>query len=501
MSRLAPDTAKQPEKSRFVFAYTNKDVDRLNAELRMVRKERGELGRDHRFETKHGAADFAVGDRVQFTDTLKAARIYNGNAGSITAIDAATGVIRARLDAPAGAEPREVVWSASEFAGFRHGYAGTIYKGQGKTLDETYLLHTHHWRQASSYVALTRQREKAQVFVATETARDVRATRAPDAAERSEVGLGRLRHRRRALSGAEAAGTGRRYARDAPDAKPGAGRAPPNDHHPARTEMLIPPYVDASGRDSLGRGLDPESVRAAVEEDGRVAQERTDQRSYLSSAYRDPEAARDRLDELVARDGTVSAARRIETEPSILGELQGRTGLFAGQAGKTERSRAHAVADALAQSVRRLGDAIAAAERAYRTSVERQRAADAVAIPNLSGRAQAAVDAITTARGRDEQAAAFEHARADKDTREELKTFAAAMERRFGEDGARAILRAEAKPGAYTAPSVAREDQARLDRAAKTLHAVKIGERSSDAVQAERLAARELLRQGRGLKP
>ena len=67
-----------------------------------------------------------------------------------------------------------MVWSASEFAGFRHGYAGTIYKGQGKTLDETYLLHTHHWRQASSYVALTRQREKAQVFVATETARDVR---------------------------------------------------------------------------------------------------------------------------------------------------------------------------------------------------------------------------------------------------------------------------------------------------------------------------------------
>ena len=150
--------------------------------------------------------------------------------------------------------------------------------------------------------------------------------------------------------------------------------------------MLIPPYVDASGRDSLGRGLDPESVRAAVEDDGRVAQERTDQRSYLSSAYRDPEAARERLDELVARDGTVSAARRIETEPLILGELQGRTGLFAGQAGKTERSRAHAVADALAQSVRRLGDAVAAAERAYRTSVEKQRAADAVAIPNLSGR-------------------------------------------------------------------------------------------------------------------
>lgn len=78
------------------------------------------------------------------------------------------------LDAAAGREGRKVEWYASEFNGFRHGYAGTIYKGQGKTLDHTYLLHTHHWRAASSYVALTRQRESATIFVATETARDLR---------------------------------------------------------------------------------------------------------------------------------------------------------------------------------------------------------------------------------------------------------------------------------------------------------------------------------------
>ena len=61
----------------------------------------------------------------------------------------------------------------SRRTGFRHGYAGTIYKGQGKTLDHTYLLHTQHWRAASSYVALTRQRESAKVFAAVETARDI----------------------------------------------------------------------------------------------------------------------------------------------------------------------------------------------------------------------------------------------------------------------------------------------------------------------------------------
>ena len=67
------DTAAEPDATRFVFAYTNRDVDALNAELRQVRRDRGELGgADVRFETKHGPADFAPGDRVQFTDTAEA---------------------------------------------------------------------------------------------------------------------------------------------------------------------------------------------------------------------------------------------------------------------------------------------------------------------------------------------------------------------------------------------------------------------------------------------
>ena len=173
VERWKADTAAEPDATRFVFAYTNRDVDRLNTALRQVRKERGELGVEHRFETAHGPASFAIGDRVQLTATLKRAGLYNGQAGVITGIDPVTGVIRARLDGPAGGESREVAWSAAEFTGFRHGYAGTIYKGQGRTLDHTYLYHSHHWRQTSSYVALTRQRERATIFAATETARDV----------------------------------------------------------------------------------------------------------------------------------------------------------------------------------------------------------------------------------------------------------------------------------------------------------------------------------------
>lgn len=56
VERWTRDTAEQPDVSRFVFAYMNKDIDRLNAELRQVRCDRGE----HRFETRHGELAFAV---------------------------------------------------------------------------------------------------------------------------------------------------------------------------------------------------------------------------------------------------------------------------------------------------------------------------------------------------------------------------------------------------------------------------------------------------------
>src|SRR6185437_7300255 len=52
-------------------------------------------------------------------------------------------------------------------------YAGKIYKGQGRTLDQTYLYHSKHWRAEAGYVAMTRHRDTAAVFVAKETAGDL----------------------------------------------------------------------------------------------------------------------------------------------------------------------------------------------------------------------------------------------------------------------------------------------------------------------------------------
>jgi hypothetical protein len=169
VGRWTAETEVAPEKSRFVFAYTNADVDLINQDIREVQRYRGVLGKDHVFETDHGARAFATGDRLQFTATDKKHGVFNGAAGHITAIEG--NAITVQLD---GKQAKHLTFDAGEFKGFRHGYAGTVYKGQGRTLDQTFLYHSDNWRSAASYVALTRHREKTELFVARNTAPDAK---------------------------------------------------------------------------------------------------------------------------------------------------------------------------------------------------------------------------------------------------------------------------------------------------------------------------------------
>jgi Ti-type conjugative transfer relaxase TraA len=508
------DTAVEPDATRFVFAYTNLDVDALNAELRQVRRDRGELvGTDTRFETKHGEAAFAPGDRVQFTDTLKFARIYNGNVGTITEIDAETGMIRARLDAAAGQEGREVAWSASEFIGFRHGYAGTIYKGQGRTLDHTYLYHTHHWRSTASYVALTRQRESAQVFVATETARH-----AEDLAR--QMARGEIKAASVAWATADELTPAQRVERESSETihdsprvtevvdpreivvpSPARDSAPPaEDKEQAAPEILIPAFVDPAGRDSLGRGLDEASIAAAVAADRAVQREREALPHYLAGAYRDPHAAKARLDEMAKRQGWASTAARIAPDATQLGELRGKVGLFVGAKGKAERAMAERAASAVAPSLERVAAAEARAAKDYRASVEAQRKADATSIPKLTARAQAAVAALAATADEKVQAELWRGITADQAIGLELRQFSAAVQQRFGDDTVRAMLRS--RGGSVEAASVSRAHQVASATVSRTVHILKAGEHAgAREVDAARLAQRQTLGHRRGLKP
>ncbi|MBX4967861.1 AAA family ATPase [Rhizobium binae] len=158
----ATDNETAPEKTRMVFAYTNAEVDRLNMKLREVWRQQGRLREDHAFKTAAGRTiSVAIGDRLQLTGTDKPRGLYKGRIGTVQSIDGTH--LTVRQD-----DGRDITFDTAAFKGFSHGYAGTIHRGQGKTLDQTYLLHTDHWRANISYVALTRHRDRTGLFVASE---------------------------------------------------------------------------------------------------------------------------------------------------------------------------------------------------------------------------------------------------------------------------------------------------------------------------------------------
>lgn len=272
----------------------------------------------------------------------------------------------------------------------------------------------------------------------------------------------------------------------------------------ARPGILIPAFegigADGVWRDSLGRGLDERSIAAAVARDADVQRERSDRSIYIQTAYRDPKTATERLDAIIAKDGATSAARRVSSDPTQLGELRGREGFFAGAKAREEREMATRAAAAIGPNVSRTAEAEGRAALGYREEVEKQMTADAAIVPDLSDRAKAALGAVASAKDDKARAEAWSKIQTDKEIQREVEAFTKAVETRFGEEGARAMLRAEAAGTAHGHASVSKPQQSAVDVTAQLYTTARAGERElSRQAETELLSERQT--QGARLKP
>jgi ATP-dependent exoDNAse (exonuclease V) alpha subunit len=58
---------------------------------------------------------------------------------------------------------RSVGFDVKDYAHIDHGYAATVHKSQGVTVDRTHVLATSHMDRHASYVGLTRHRERVDL--------------------------------------------------------------------------------------------------------------------------------------------------------------------------------------------------------------------------------------------------------------------------------------------------------------------------------------------------
>ncbi|WP_293678512.1 Ti-type conjugative transfer relaxase TraA [uncultured Phenylobacterium sp.] len=163
------DTLRQakPEVSQLMLAHTRVDVAQLNQLARGRMRDAGELGAEQMVVTERGERAFAAGDRVMFLRNERSMGVKNGTLGTVETIDGSRLVVR--LD---GAERRQVQFDLKDYAQIDHGYAATIHKSQGVTVDHAHLLASDGLDRHAAYVGMSRHRETLAVHYGADDFKD-----------------------------------------------------------------------------------------------------------------------------------------------------------------------------------------------------------------------------------------------------------------------------------------------------------------------------------------
>ena len=183
------DAARQErgKASQMILAYTRDDVRALNELARARMRITGDLhGADQVVATERGERAFAVGDRILFQRNERGlggdghgrggAAVKNGTLGTVLEVAAGGGRLTVRVDGSGkpslGQEGktggREVTFYVRDYAHIDHGYAATVHKSQGVTVDRAHVLATPHMDRHAAYVGLTRHRDGVALHYAQE---------------------------------------------------------------------------------------------------------------------------------------------------------------------------------------------------------------------------------------------------------------------------------------------------------------------------------------------
>jgi len=162
------------------LAHSNKTVQELNDRIRANLKDSGEIGQGFKFETAKSIEDrredraahngqtpkgadyrydFGQGDRIVFlqNDKIDGVKVRNGQLGRV--IEAAEGRMAVELE-----NGDRVAFDQDRYNHISHGFAVTIYKSQGVTVDNTFVLAQRSMTQNLAYVAMTRHKKSAQMY-------------------------------------------------------------------------------------------------------------------------------------------------------------------------------------------------------------------------------------------------------------------------------------------------------------------------------------------------
>ncbi len=141
-----------------ILAGTNAEVSRLNAMAQRVRQGAQMLGDG---SVPVGSETVFVNDRVLFTRNSQALAVFNGELGTV--IGCSQDTLTVAMD-----RGRQVNVRVSEFPHLRLGYAMTVHKAQGTTVEEAFVLAGSMQDRELTYVEASRARGATRFYVGGE---------------------------------------------------------------------------------------------------------------------------------------------------------------------------------------------------------------------------------------------------------------------------------------------------------------------------------------------
>ena len=152
IERWDRDRQARPDDTRIILTHTNDEVRELNEAARGRLRDTGELGIDVPIQADRGERAFASGDRIMFLRNERGLGVKNGTLGTVAQVTPQRMAVRTD-------DGRNVAFDTKDYAHIDHGYAATIHKAQGMTVDRAHVLATPGMDSHGAYVAMSRHRD------------------------------------------------------------------------------------------------------------------------------------------------------------------------------------------------------------------------------------------------------------------------------------------------------------------------------------------------------
>ena len=163
-------------KEYLTIAYENKDVDALNRMIRNSRITSNEIAEGYTTKNKAGEIKISQGDRIIFLKNDRTLGVSNGRFATIASVNFTESGKVIHFTAKLDGSEKTVLIDPTHYSDFAYGYAATVHKVQGVTVDHTFnYIGNAGWNRHSTYVALSRHRKTCRFYTSHEHHKDIDA--------------------------------------------------------------------------------------------------------------------------------------------------------------------------------------------------------------------------------------------------------------------------------------------------------------------------------------